>query len=267
MPGQYGHTPVTWRKSPSQCRRDRQRFTNYANAQNNSHQGAHFDSYRYNENMDIVNENSAQVCEYSTNSQFHLNDNATINPSLNSIHVGQVSCEDQVVNSMSEIPASIDTNLDVNNDSSDHLLYNNTTHMSKESNDHADENITSKHSDEEGDTSKDSDDDSTVSIEFKPTGTKDDFDKIVMDFRQCEMQAFLRGLVKDGRITEIVIGASDGSLNVVDRNNGNKSKYEDLHAFINRAPDCKGNYSYWDETADRMFVLWKNYLKEMGEIT
>ncbi len=36
MPGQYSHTPVSWRKSPSQYRRDRQRFTNYATAQNKS---------------------------------------------------------------------------------------------------------------------------------------------------------------------------------------------------------------------------------------
>ncbi len=64
-----------------------------------------------------------------------------------------------------------------------------------------------------------------------------------MDFRQCEKQTFLRGLVKDGRITEIIIGACDGSLTVMDRNNANKSEYEDLHAFINRAWDCKGNYS------------------------
>ncbi len=41
IPGQYSHTPVTWRKLPSQYRRDRQRFTNYATAQNNSHRGAH----------------------------------------------------------------------------------------------------------------------------------------------------------------------------------------------------------------------------------
>ncbi len=53
----------------------------------------------------------------------------------------------------------------------------------------------------------------------------------------------------------------------MDRNNANKSEYDDLHAFINRAPDCKGNYSLWDETVKRMFVLWKNYLKETGEIT
>ncbi len=84
-----------------------------------------------------------------------------------------------------------------------------------------------------------------------------------MDFRQCEKEAFLR----DERITEIIIGASDGSLTVMDRNNANKSQYEDLHAFINRAWDCKGNYSLRDETAERMFVLWKNYLKETGEIT
>ncbi len=63
----------------------RQRFTNYAGAQNNSQPRAHFDSHQYNANMEIVNENSAQVsCGYSTNSQFHFNDNAT---SLNSIHV------------------------------------------------------------------------------------------------------------------------------------------------------------------------------------
>ncbi len=70
--------------------------------------------------MDIVNENSAQVCEYSTNSRFHLNGNATINPPLNSIHVGQMSCGEQVVNSMSEIdvPVSVDINLDVNKNSS-----------------------------------------------------------------------------------------------------------------------------------------------------
>ncbi len=53
----------------------------------------------------------------------------------------------------------------------------------------------------------------------------------------------------------------------MDRNNANKSEYEDLYAHINRAQDCKGNYSLWDETEDRMFVLWKNYLKEKGEIT
>ncbi len=158
--------------------------------------------------MDIVNENSAQLCEYSSNSQFHLNDNAPINPSLNSIHVGPMSCGDQVVNSMSEIniPVSIDTNLDVNKNISGHLLNNNTTHISKESNGHDNE----EDSGEEGDTSKDSDGDDTVSYsKFKPTGTNDDFDNILMDFRQCEKQAFLRGLVKDRRITEIVIGASD----------------------------------------------------------
>ncbi len=184
--------------------------------------------------MDIVNENSAQVCEYSTNSQFHLNENATINPSLNSIHVGQMSCGDQVVNSMSEIdvPVSVDTNLDVNKNSSGHLLNNNTTHISKESNGHDND----EDSDEEGDTSKDSDGDDTVSYsKFKPTATNDDFDKIVMDFRQCAKQAFPRGLVKDGRITELIIGASDGLLTVMDRNNANKSEYENLHAFINRA--------------------------------
>ncbi len=165
---------------------------------------------------------------------------------------------------MSEIHITVDTNLDVIKNSSGHLLNNNTTHISKESNDHDNE----EDSDEEGDTSKDSDGDDTVSYsKFKPTGTNDDFDKIVMDFRQCAKQAFLRGLVKDGRITEIIIGASDGSITVMDRNNANKSEYENLYAFINRARDCKGNYSLWDETAERMFVLWKNYLKETSEIT
>ncbi len=53
----------------------------------------------------------------------------------------------------------------------------------------------------------------------------------------------------------------------MDRNKANKSEYGYLHAFINRARDCKGNYSLWDETAERMFVLWKNYLTETGEIT
>ncbi len=185
MPGQYSHTPLTLRKSPSQYRRDRQRFTNYATAQNNSHQGAHFDIHLYNENMDIVNKNNAQVCEYSTNSQFHLNDNTPINPLLNHIHVGQMSCGDQVVNSMTEIhvPVSVDTNLDVNKNSSGQLLNNNTTHISKESNDHDNE----EDSNEEGNTSKDSYGDVTISYnKFKPTVTNDDFDKIVMDFRQCE---------------------------------------------------------------------------------
>ncbi len=63
-----------------------------------------------------------------------------------------------------------------------------------------------------------------------------------MDFKQCEKQAFPRGLVTDRRITEIIIGASDGSLTVMDINNANKSEYDDLHTFINRARDCKGNY-------------------------
>ncbi len=96
-----------------------------------------------------------------------------------------MSCGDQVVNSMSEIhvPVSVDTNLDVNKNSSGHLLNNNTIHISKESNGHNNE----EDSDEEGDTSKDSDGDDTVSYnKFKPTGTNDEFDKIVMDFRQCE---------------------------------------------------------------------------------
>ncbi len=53
----------------------------------------------------------------------------------------------------------------------------------------------------------------------------------------------------------------------MDRNNANKSKYMYLHAFTNRARDSKGNYSLWDKTAERMFVLCKNYLKETGEIT
>ncbi len=47
-----------------------------------------------------------------------------------------MNCGDQVVNSMSEIhvPVSVDTNLDVNKNSSGHLLNNNTTHIFKESN-------------------------------------------------------------------------------------------------------------------------------------
>ncbi len=53
----------------------------------------------------------------------------------------------------------------------------------------------------------------------------------------------------------------------IEANNENKSEYEDLHAYINRARDCKRNCSLWNETGDRMFVLWKNYLKETGEIT
>ncbi len=107
--------------------------------------------------MDIVNENSAQVCEYSTKSQFHLNDNAI---SLNSMHVSQMSYGDQVVNSMSEIhiPVSVDTNLDVKKDGSGQLLNNNTTHISRESNGHDNE----EDSDEEGDTSKNSTGDDTV---------------------------------------------------------------------------------------------------------
>ncbi len=81
--------------------------------------------------MDTVNENSAQVCEYSTKSQFDLNDNASISPSLNSIHVGQMSCGEQVINSMSEIhlPVSVDPNLDINKNSSCQLLNNNITHI------------------------------------------------------------------------------------------------------------------------------------------
>ncbi len=79
--------------------------------------------------------------------------------------------------------------------------------------------------------------------------------------------SFSKRIGKNRRITEIIIGAPDDSLTVMDRNNVNKSEYEDLHAFINRARDCNGNYSLWDETAERIFVLWKNYLKETGEIT
>ncbi len=92
---------------------------------------------------------------------------------------------------------------------------------------------------------------------FKPIGTNDNFNKIVMDCRQCENQAFSMRISKriSRRITEITIGASDGSLTVMGRNNTNKSEYDDLHAFINRALDCKGNYSLLDETANRMFVL------------
>ncbi len=47
----------------------------------------------------------------------------------------------------------------------------------------------------------------------------------------------------------------------------NKLQYEDLHAFINRARDSKGNYSLWDETADKMFLQWNLFLKEISEIT
>ncbi len=155
-----------------------------------------------------------------------MKSNATITPSLNSLHVGQMSCGDQVVNSMSEIhvPVSVDNNLDVNKNSSGHMLNNNTTHISKQSNDHDDE----ENSDDQSDTYEDSDGDDTVSYsKFKPTGRNNDFVKIVMNFRQCEKQSFLRRLVKDGKITEITIGTSDGSLTVIDRNNANKSDYED----------------------------------------
>ncbi len=78
---------------------------------------------------------------------------------------------------MIDIPVSVDTNLDVNKDSSDQLLNNNSTHISNNS--PADGDTTTKDSDEEGDTTKDSDEegDTTKDSDEEGDTTKDSYEE------------------------------------------------------------------------------------------
>ncbi len=60
------NTPVTWRKSPSQYRRDTQRNTDYVNQQNNN-TGLQITSYHDSRNSANLYENNEQVCGSHTN--------------------------------------------------------------------------------------------------------------------------------------------------------------------------------------------------------
>ncbi len=48
---------------------------------------------------------------------------------------------------------------------------------------------------------------------------------------------------------------------MMDKNNANKSECMDLNAHIHRMKDCQGKYSVWNDTVDRISLLWKNYPK------
>ncbi len=64
------------------------------------------------------------------------------------------------------------------------------------------------------------------------------------------------------QVPEVVNSASIHILTKINTHTQGFSKiYQTYHYTILRK-----NYSLWDETSDRMFVLWKNYLKETGEI-
>ncbi len=39
----------------------------------------------------------------------------------------------------------------------------------------------------------------------------------------------------------------------------------DLYAFINGVQEIKDNYSFWDEIADRIFLLCRNSINEAGK--
>ncbi len=119
------NTPVTWRKSPSQYRRDTQRSTDYVNQQNNN-TGLYITSYHDSRNSANIYENNEQVCGSHTNINI-----SPISTPFKGITVGQQteSCESTETASSSELPfeTNIEMNM-INIESSEQLINTTNTH-------------------------------------------------------------------------------------------------------------------------------------------
>ena len=103
----------------------------------------------------------------------------------------------------------------------------------------------------------------SVCEKVKLTGTKDDFVKVVQDWRKCETIVFVRALAKDDRIIEIELG-TQGPLKVVEKGD---PEYEELSAYVTPGKDSGWDFGLWQKTSDSMLELWRKYLEQRGEIT
>lgn len=259
LPGHLEYTPVTWRKSPAQFRRDNARFNQYSQERYSVHHEGSITMQQNSPQEEHLNDiQNVKVCEDIRLQPFYQSPICT--PQTGTAD-GQV-CGDPVLShthKQSESEINMST-LEV--EEAEHTNVN--KHDMTISDDHKYSDAGNVDNNDTLDTDDNSDDTPPQKIDLN--GTIDDFVKIVSDWRQCEKHAFVRGLVKDGRITEIELG-SKGPLKVIDKQSADPEEYKDQFSFIETHRDLNGNFSIWKETGVSMFALWKEYLMDLGEIT
>lgn len=244
QPGHVGEVPVTWRKSPAQLKRDNSRAYNYTHQQ---YQGSQYASVQRCHNVESdpgisnLGGYGSVVCDTNNFSTY-----VTTPTSAPLHHTPGLTCEPQVLTPML---SESDTKTETMSEECPHVNTGsevNITSYGCQSHDIAD--------------NKDSESETSVSSPEKIclTGTKEDFTKVVQDWRNCEKVAFLRGLVKDNTIVEIEIGTK-GPLRMI---NENDPDYEELRSHINSRKNSGWDMGFWQPTADCMIELWKMYIQE-----
>ncbi len=177
-----------------------QRNTIYMNQQDNN-TGVYITSYHDSRNSAHLYENNEQVHESHTN--------ITFSP-ISTVGQPTESCESTQVVSSSELP--VETNIEINM-----IHIESSGQLINATNTHKDDNTSTCSVDSDG---------------FSPTGTQEDFLQIAVDFRHCEKDAFVRGLVQDGRMVEIEIGDKPDTLKVITKNSSNQADYDILRQFM-----------------------------------
>jgi len=107
---------------------------------------------------------------------------------------------------------------------------------------------------------------------YSMTGTEKDFVKLIIDWSKSRV--YLRGLTKDGKITEYCLSRKRGeedsksSLRVLEKGTYGEPEYVELHDFIVRSPcSISSDYMMWKKNVDEMFCLWKQYLVQRGQLS
>ena len=243
-PGHVGEVPVSWKKSPAQLRRDRARTASYIHEHHQGNQYASDDTQHNTtdqRNIEFMNGNSNGACDNSNfNSFYRTPTSAPVQ------QTSDLTCEAVVLTPML---SESDTKTETMSEECPHVNTGsevNITSYGCQSHDIAD--------------NKDSESKTSVSSPEKIclTGTKEDFTKVVQDWRNCEKVAFLRGLVKDNTIVEIEIGTK-GPLRMI---NENDPDYEELRSHINSRKNSGWDMGFWQPTADCMIELWKMCIQE-----
>ena len=253
--GHVGEVSVSWRKSPAQQRRDRARSTNFVSQQYDVTHNVSTDISHDNMdqgNVDFLNgrsgEGNCKNTSYTrtpTSAPFEsqLEPSKVLTPQTGETDIqGELLDKGVCTNANTNILCEMD-NMSPGNSNCDH-------HPSVA------EHLVSEN---------DSQSNKHVPDKMKLTGTKDDFAKVVLDWRYHRTNLYMRGLIKDGKITEMDLG-TDGPLTVMEKDVANK-EYQDMYAFIDRQKDCGWEHFLWQDTIDTIIKLWIDYVYELDDIT
>lgn len=251
-PGHISNAPVTWRKSPSQLRRDRNRMDSYTH--NYEYHTVQTESFNMHQNTGINDGNNNVVCDQLYNVSFDRTPiSAPVLDSPDHVCLPEETGENEASTNSVDLDGEASTHV---NKQCETVLESIThpkvliTELSDNNSESSEESIESVENEENP-------------VQLELNGTKDDFVKVCQDWRTCETDVYFRGLVKDGRIVEIVLG-SVGPLKVMDQSSEN---YNEVCEYVKDKEGCGWNLSIWQPTADSMLNLWRKYLEDHGEIT